>query len=232
METTDLCEVKKTAKSLLMFDVSKTEYSPVIVQHPFTSTGITMIQGVNRILDITANEQDLKLWREFMCGQIDRAKSAYDVYLKVNKPYGLTFLKFIREYLSTKDLSLILADAWIRSENPNMDANVTKSDLVEMFQQSDKDILMSDDERRLLESFGETVTVHRGVTSYNAKNVKALSWTTDKERAEWFAHRFGECGTVYRAQIRKRNILAFFIGRNESEIVLNPSGLEQIIKEG
>lgn len=66
--------------------------------------------------------------------------------------------------------------------------------------------------------------------SYNAKNIKALSWTLDRETAEWFAHRFGEEGTVYEAQIPKKYILAFFNGRNESEVVVDPKHLEQIME--
>ena len=74
------------------------------------------------------------------------------------------------------------------------------------------------------------MTVCRGVTSYNAKNIKALSWTLDRDTAEWFAHRFGEEGTVYEAQISKEHILAFFNGRNESEVVVDPKYLEQIME--
>lgn len=43
------------------------------------------------------------------------------------------------------------------------------------------------------------VCVYRGVTSYNAENVEALSWTLNREAAEWFAHRRGENGAVYEA---------------------------------
>ena len=75
-----------------------------------------------------------------------------------------------------------------------------------------------------------TVTVYRGVTPYNAKNIRALSWTLDRKTADWFAHRFGEEGTVYEAQIRKEHILALFTGRNESEVIVDPRHLEQIME--
>lgn len=45
------------------------------------------------------------------------------------------------------------------------------------------------------------VVCYRGVTTFNAKNVKALSWTLDRSVVEWFASRFDEDGTVYQAQI-------------------------------
>lgn len=225
---TDLREVQTVAKWLLSQDIGKTPYSPMVVQHPFTASGITMIPGDSFPIDITANAENLKRWRGYVNGIIDKANSAYSIFIMLNKTYGLTFLKFAKHYLSTEDLSAILADAWTRSENPNMDANVTKSELVAMFKKADKAVLMTDEERKRLSAFGEMVTVYRGVTPYNARNVKALSWTVDKTKAEWFAHRFGESGTVYKAQINKADILAYFMGRNESEIVLNPNKLEQL----
>ncbi len=229
MKTTDLSQVKVVAHWLLKTEIRKTDYSPVIVQHPFTSTGFAMLPGERLPIDITANAINLKRWQDFVGGQIDRAKNSYEIYIRLNKTYGLTFLKFAKEYLSTEDLSQILADAWMRSENPNMDANVSKRELVAMFNDADKAYLMTADECLRLEQLGDSVTVYRGVTQYNARNIKALSWTIDRKKAEWFATRFGEDGTVYKAQINKRNILAFFTGRNESEIVLNPNKLENII---
>lgn len=72
------------------------------------------------------------------------------------------------------------------------------------------------------------MTVYRGVTSFNADNVKALSWTLDQETAEWFAHRFGEDGTVYEALISKEHIYAYFGGRNEAEVIVDPKHLMDI----
>ena len=89
---------------------------------------------------------------------------------------------------------------------------------------------MNQEERAAYKSLEDIVTVYRGVTSYNVKNVKALSWTLDRDTAEWFAHRFGEEGTVYEAQIPKEHILAYFNGRNESEVVVDPKYLEQIME--
>ena len=74
----------------------------------------------------------------------------------------------------------------------------------------------------------DVVTVYRGVTSYNAKNVKALSWTLNRDTAEWFAHRFDEHGTVYEAQILKEHICAVFLGRNEAEVIVDPKYLQGI----
>ena len=89
---------------------------------------------------------------------------------------------------------------------------------------------MDEEERTAHQALEDTVTVYRGVTPYNAKNIRALSWTLDRKTADRFAHRFGEEGTVYEAQIPKKYILAFFNGRNESEVVVDPKHLEQIME--
>ena len=74
----------------------------------------------------------------------------------------------------------------------------------------------------------DTVTVYRGVTTINSDNLLALSWTLDYETADWFARRFDEDGTVYKAQIDKEHIFALFNGRDESEVVLDPKYLKDI----
>ena len=229
-EKTDLEKVKSIARMLLLTPVHKTSYSPVVVQHPFTSSGIATAKkdGVLQIIDITESEENLERWQDWMREWIKNAKSAYEIYMMTNKPYGLTYLKYAEPYLSKEDFSKILGDAWVRSENPNGDANVTKKELLSMFKKADKKSLMTEEDYKRWERLDDTLTVYRGVTSYNAKNIKALSWTLDEKTAEWFAHRFGEDGTVYEAQIKKEDIYAYFGERCESEVIVDPKGLMDI----
>ena len=228
MSQTNMKEVKCVAKWLLFTDVHTTEYSPMIVHHPFASSGFMMLPGTNEILDITASMESREKWRDYLGKKIDEAKTAYEIFLMLNKTYALTFIKYAKDGLSAAEFSEILADAWIKAEAPNMDVNVSKTELVGLFSQADKQSLMTESEQKRFADLTETVTVYRGVTSYNAKNVRALSWTLDRSKAEWFAHRFGEDGKVYQAQINKADILAIFTSRNESEVVLNPRKLQQL----
>ena len=114
------------------------------------------------------------------------------------------------------------------SENPNADANLTKRRLVSLFRSADPSVLMDEDERQMLTDLEGTVTVYRGVTSYNAKNIRALSWTLNYDTAKWFASRFGEHGTVYEARVYKEHILALFNRRNEAEVIIDPKNLMNI----
>lgn len=230
-QSTDLAGLKRFAKTLLQLDIQKTKMSPLVVKHPFTDSGIVGIQtpdGHLGIANLVENSKDLKTWREQTAGYIDQAETPYHVFMLITKPYLLGFLKYAKPYLSTEDFTQLLADVWIRSESPNDDPNLSKTKLLAMFKAADPNILMDDEERSRLQSLEDPVTVYRGVTSYNAKNVKALSWTLDENVAQWFAHRYGEQGTVYQAQIRKGDIYAIFTGRNESEVIVDPAQLVNI----
>ena len=99
-----------------------------------------------------------------------------------------------------------------------------------MFKATSPEYLMDAEELMQLQEMDDTVTIYRGVTSHNQKNIKALSWTLDRDKAEWFAHRFDEEGTVYEAQIDKENILALFNGRNEAEVIVDPRYLKNIME--
>ena len=65
---TDLGGVKAIAKTLLMTAVNQTPYSPMLVQHPFTSSGLVALPTDRsdnfKPIDITLNEENLKRWQE------------------------------------------------------------------------------------------------------------------------------------------------------------------------
>ena len=229
-DITDLDKVKFVAKQLVMVDLHLTDLSPLAVQHPFTATGLVPLydQGKINVVDITKSQKELNEWQDQLKKQIDEAKDVHRIYFMVNKPYTLAFLKFAKPHLSITDYSELLADAWVRSENPNLDKNFTRKEMLKMFRDADPQILMDGEELKRLSELDDTVTVYRGVTTYNAKNVKALSWTLDQSTADWFAHRFGEDGKVYQAQIPKEHIYALFNGRGESEVIVDPKYLTDI----
>lgn len=230
---TDLAKVKRTAHLFLDLDIQLTDYSPMVVCHPFTNSGIVGFRdddGNISFWNLIENPADLIRWRQQVGEQIDQADNAYEVFLQINKSYYLAFLKYAAPALSENDLGQMLSSAWILNEMPNQDPNISKGELVNLFRSVSLEYLMDEEEFQQYQELEDPVTIYRGVTSYIAKNIRALSWTLDRDTAEWFAHRFGEEGTVYEAQIQKSHILAFFGGRNESEVVVDPKHLEQIME--
>lgn len=229
-EKTDLPRLKRFAIALLQMDIGKTELSPLVVQHPFTTSGFFAVpDGKGFVLTMLVDEpENQKVWRKQVTEEIERREDAFGVYLMITKPYLLAFLKYAEPYLSKDDFAKILADAWIRCEAPNNDPNLSKRNLVALFKNADPQVLMDESEYSQYRTLDDVVTVYRGVTEHNANNVKALSWTLNRETAEWFAHRFDEDGDVYSAQIQKKHILALFNGRNESEVIVDPKHLQDI----
>ena len=230
-EKTDLIKIKGYANLLLLSEIAKTPYSPAIVQHPFTNSGIVCLRNSSEqpeLFDLTKDQKALADWRKQLAVQINRAKSVMDIYTMLNKAYCLTFLKGVRQFLSSEDFSGLLSDAWIRSEYPNDDPDMSQQQLLSLFRDAEPTALMNTDEYAVWAALPDPVTVYRGVTSYNANHIRRMSWTLDRKTAEWFARRFGENGTIYQARISKNSVYAYFNRRNEAEIIVNPKSLMDI----
>lgn len=74
----------------------------------------------------------------------------------------------------------------------------------------------------------EPITLYRG-GSANFGGTEGLSWTSDPEKARWFAYRFGTAGrAVWVATVEPDQVLARFGRRNESEYVIDPLRLEPV----
>ena len=247
---TDLRGIKDTAKVFLHMNIEETKFSPLVIKHPFTDSAMVCLSqtdGEIAFANIMEDTKAFTLWKEQREKQIDTAEDVFGVYHLVpernpaakpflrskntdlmTKSYLLAFLKYAEPYLSREDFSKMLADIWIRTEAPNLDPNFKQKELLDLFRKSKQEEMMTEDEIETLRSLPETVSVYRGVTSYNAGKVKALSWTLDQKVAQWFANRFGENGTVYEAEISKEHILALFKGRNEWEVIVEPDHLLQL----
>ena len=225
---TDLSSVKALAQTFLMMDVKTTTHSPIIVSHPFTDSGFVGLTGENFPQNILENRDNLLRWQKEKKKQINESDSADRIFFMLTKPYRIVFLKYAEPYLSQKDFSRILADVWMQTEAPHNDPNFTVRKLVNLFKKAAPEFLMDQDEYLQFKEFENTLTVYRGVTKHNAGNLKGLSWTLNPDTAEWFATRFGEDGTVYKAQIDKSHIYAYFSGRSESEVIVDPKYLMDI----
>jgi hypothetical protein len=77
---------------------------------------------------------------------------------------------------------------------------------------------MDAEEFAKFKSFPETLTVYRGCQK--GINENGLAWTLNKGKAEWFANRLDKKGIVLEKTISKSEIVAFFQGRQEEEVIL------------
>ncbi len=80
---TNLEKVKEVACTLLYTDVHKTELSPVVVQHPFTSSGFVALtkNGEMQVLDITEKEEYEMEWEERMRKEINDCDNVHQIFM-------------------------------------------------------------------------------------------------------------------------------------------------------
>jgi hypothetical protein len=68
---------------------------------------------------------------------------------------------------------------------------------------------------------GDPLTIYRG---QDADRPPGLSWTLDREKAERFARRFkSPAPTVLVGTVARANVLGYFSGRDEAEVVADPA---------
>ena len=228
MKKTNLEKVKKIAKQLVDLPIEcNNEFG--IIQHPFISNRlvpkILEPEDVGKVIPYydVYNKEDLNKVRSILKKVIDTTKDYQHFVIIVNKPYLLTFFKYTKDFLSNEDYSKFLSTAWTYTEYPNNDVNVSTRELIYYFKKADKNILMSKDELEAYNKLDDLIAVYRGVKP--GAKVRALSWTTDKKVASWFADRYKKRGKVYKGVIAKKDIFAYFLGRNEYEVVINHSKL-------
>jgi hypothetical protein len=116
----------------------------------------------------------------------------------------------------------ILREHWTRCDAPGD----TTEYLLALFQRAG---YVSDTDDRLT---GE-LTIYRG--TFGDDPSRGLSWTLDESKARWFASR-GARGvprdrstqTVWRATVDAADLLGYFTGRDEDEVVVDPACLREL----
>ena len=209
---------KQIALGFLHTPITENQFSPITVDHPIFETALMMNPVTKELVNILENEESLNNIISKMEEKIERATSYEELFLIVRKSYRFTFFKFIKDELTEKEFSRFLSYVWTISENPNQDTNVSLKEAVEYFRSANKQYLMSEEERTYLKSLPDTVTVYRGVAK--GRNPDGLSWTDSYETAKWFADRWHSNGEIRRGVVLKKDILAYFNGRDENELVI------------
>jgi hypothetical protein len=87
------------------------------------------------------------------------------------------------------------------------------------------DSAMTAAERDDLASLSDVIPIFRG---YGEERKLGLSWTDQKDIAFWMASRYdGEDPRVVSATCRKAAVLAYFLHRNEHEVVVDPGDVAE-----
>lgn len=137
------------------------------------------------------------------------------------RPYRISVLLDHGHVMSDKDYWRCVGQAWIDSENIWQNLQTWK----ELWSSNRpyRDMCMDEDDREVYASLPETMTVFRGVHDKGATKrtrKKGISWSLSREKAEWFANRYrSETTFVMEGTVARKDVLAYFNGRSEQEIV-------------
>lgn len=228
MGETQLERAKNLAITFLHLPMRETELSPIVVQHPFFENAILMDkQGVFNALE-EVDRYNAYL-RTIAKNSIISCDGVGQLLSLIRKSYRLPFLLYMvrGKIISTKEAGNLLAEQWSLIENLSYDGTVPKRTVLRWIMAADKETLMDAGELRQFEALPDIVTVYRGCRTPRA--VKGMSWTLSEEKARWFADRMsllssGKCGDgslVYRAKIRKEDIVGYLSGRGEREVIVD-----------
>jgi hypothetical protein len=137
----------------------------------------------------------------------------------------------IEHLLSDKDYWKCVALVWDNIEVSSPD----QEEWLRLFTspRPHRELLMTKAERKRLAAMPEVLTIYRGYAKGRARS--GLSWTLLKKRARFFAeyavgdrrhllcgHQPGGVPMMVSGKCHKRDVLAYFNGRGEQEIVINP----------
>lgn len=223
-------KVREIAKSFLNREIIGTKF-PTVASHPFTNSWIAVFPDANGEIHLKMEnladlhkKENASRWKTYMEEKIMES-NLVEILSMMNPPYVLEFLKSAFPYVNSEELGMALRAVWQSVEQISVDKSFTEKEAAEWFKKADKSQLMDTEEMEIYNSLPDTVTIYRGVTNFNKKNKKALSWSLDREVAVWFANRF-ETGTgrVWTMRVPKERILCYFDGREEKEVIVDLQG--------
>lgn len=150
------------------------------------------------------------------------------------RPYRCEALHYLNnsENLKVTEFWPLVRVTWMDSENIRQ----WHDEWVELWTESRRystSVMQRSDQKRF-RALSENITVWRGVNHPDGAN--GLSWTVDRDKAVWFARRFksGKKNAgphLAKGIVSKKVVLAYFNGRNESEIVVLPENVKHFSME-
>ena len=233
MKTTKIKELRTLAKTFLYLEPTPCEI-PFIIIHPYFDSVMQGTYNENKELELVdiREPENLQKVQSNIEKMIENADLSTLIGM-IRPPYHFAFLKYGKPYISKKEFDEYLAYMWVNCENPNQDANLSLKDAVKWFKAADKHTIMSDEEYEYYSKLPDEVEIYRGIGVGRAEK-EGLSWTDKRKTAHWFAHRF-DCGDdkgyILKAKIKKSDILAYFNGRNEDELLCDSSKIYNVLRE-
>jgi hypothetical protein len=161
----------------------------------------------------SANEMyawKIKVRREYL-----DERNWYGYLLAHERPWRMVALEKLwrRKRISRRELRRLLLPIWTDTECPQSNQDIP----VRLF----RELKFTTDSYPKWKKLPDEITVYRGVDGELELTADGPSWTTSLATAKFFAYRYGAEGCVYRYTLTKDEALAYIIGREEDEIILD-----------
>lgn len=149
--------------------------------------------------------------REEVFNELIQEKKYSHLFALIDKPYRFEHYKKLYNDIPDKDKYDIFMDIYTGSE---YGFDFYDIDFV-------KDILSYQQNRHNVDKLdGDVITIYRGEGDKSTYYEDAYSWTTDIKIARFFAHRFDSVGNIFRAKVKKEDIIDYLPNRGESEVLV------------
>ncbi len=202
------------AKEIFQLSQLKSENSYSIIVDKFFNGNLQADEAIECLLDevIYHLENDLRVdWK--------RAT----VFLGRNEVFPI--LERMQYSISDEDYWMLLGFCYTMSDFCFNDYETLKKFF--SAERSKRECVMNLRERKFLSSLPDSFTIYRGCSKKEIESGQLrISWTLDKKVAKFFAHKYWrnfdlDCQIIERVVV-KSDVLAYFGGRKEKEILLIP----------
>lgn len=146
----------------------------------------------------------------------------------IQPEYRMLVFNDIYKFLDEQDYCIGLKESYIKTDGINtINAKLPLNEILNLFKIADPKTLMDKDYNTFLE-LSKEVEIYRGTT--NKKYIPAISWTIDKERAIWFYQKYEMEGTVFKAKIKKEDIICYLdkTACGEKEVIVDYENIYDI----
>jgi len=183
--------------------------------------------------DFNLIQQKLKKWHYDLINNNEKSIDWDKIIFSANPNNLQEIIELHQDKMSDEVYWKIIAHSYTSSNLGH-----SKNDIISHYlnnKRPNKHFLMNEDERNFLNELPDQITIYRGCSKkeINSKKIR-YSWTLDKKVAEFFAYEYINLSLtnsiekdksefdVIEKVINKSEVIAYFNGREESEILYFP----------